>query len=111
MADPNRPSQQIQVDIDADRAEGIYSNLAFLHLSPSEFILDFARLMPGTKRAKVQSRIILTPQGAKGLLGLLQANVKNYEEKHGEIHDARASGTQPIGFQSGAEPGEGSEPD
>jgi Protein of unknown function (DUF3467) len=100
MADPTPQPTQFQVDIDPDKADGIYSNLAFLHLSASEFILDFARMMPGVPRAKVQSRIILTPQSAKGLLQLLEANVKNFESQHGEIKDPRASGGNAIGFQS-----------
>lgn len=100
MADPVAPHNQLQVDIDPDKADGTYSNLAFLHLSPSEFILDFARVMPGIPRARVQSRVILTPQGAKGLLRLLDANVKNFEAQHGEIKSPRGAGGNPIGFQS-----------
>ena len=99
MADAARPNQQIQVDIDADRAEGIYSNLAFLHLSPSEFILDFARLLPGVPKAKVHARVVLTPAGAKALLRSLGDNVERFEKTHGEI---RLPGPHeqpgPIGF-------------
>ncbi len=108
MADVPPPAPQLQVDIDPAKADGSYSNLAFLHLSASEFILDFARMMPGVPRAKVHDRIILTPQGAKGLLRLLETNVKNFEEQHGEIKDPRQSNANPIGFQSS--PGAGDAP-
>lgn len=97
----NQP--QIQIDIDAKDAEGVYSNLTFLHQSPSEFILDFARIMPGTPRAKVHSRIILTPQAAKAVLRLLEDNVQRFEKQHGEIKGGPtgAAGTHPIGFEAG----------
>lgn len=102
----NPGQQQIQIDIDAKDAEGIYSNLAFLHQSPSEFILDFARIMPGAPRAKVHSRVILTPQAAKAVLALLSDNVKRYEKQHGEIHTQKGGNAATIGFQ----PAEGAPP-
>ena len=98
---------QIKIDLEPHEAEGIYSNLAVLHLSPSEFILDFARLMPGPARAKVHSRIILTPQTAKAVARLLDENVRRYEEQHGEIRVPGVSPTGPsIGFHSGGASGE-----
>ncbi|MBO7541906.1 MAG: DUF3467 domain-containing protein, partial [Bacteroidales bacterium] len=57
--------QTINIDLPAEVADGIYSNLAMITHSPSEFIVDFIRMMPGLPKAKVQSRIILTPQHAK----------------------------------------------
>lgn len=99
----NQP-QQIQINLDDKEAEGIYSNLAFCHLSPSEFVLDFARIMPGTKRAKVHSRVILTPQAAKAVARLLQENVKRFEDQNGEIKlPGSPHPSAPIGFAS---PGE-----
>lgn len=98
---------QIKIDLEPSEAEGVYSNLAFLHLSPSEFILDFARLMPGPPRAKVHSRIILTPQAAKAVARLLDENVKRYEAQHGEIRLPNAGGgSGPIGFDSGGASGQ-----
>ena len=98
---------QIKIDLEPSEAEGIYSNLAFLHLSPSEFILDFARLMPGPPRAKVLSRVILTPQTAKAVARLLDENVRRYEEQHGEIRlPGSAQNAAPIGFHSGGASGE-----
>jgi hypothetical protein len=94
----NKPTSQIKVDIDPQVIEGTYSNLAFCHLSPSEFILDFARLMPGPPQAKVHSRIILTPQAAKAVTRLLQDNLKRFEEQHGEIKMAGGDNAAPIGF-------------
>ena len=94
----NKPTSQIKVDIDPQVVEGTYSNLAFCHLSASEFILDFARLMPGPPQAKVHSRIILTPQAAKAVARLLQDNVKRFEEQNGEIKMAGSDHAAPIGF-------------
>ena len=102
MAGPQQnpqQQQQIQIDIDPKDAEGTYANVAFLHQSPAEFIVDFARIMPGAPRAKVHSRIILTPRAAKAVLRLLEDNVKRFESQHGEIDTAAVN--QPIGFQPG----------
>jgi hypothetical protein len=52
--------------LDEKKAEGIYSNLAIINHSSSEFVLDFVSIMPGIPKAKVKSRIVLTPQHAKG---------------------------------------------
>lgn len=98
---PPAPGRSIQVDIDPAQAEGIYSNLAFLHSSPSELILDFARLTPGVQRAKVHSRIILTPQAAKGLARLLRENLDKWEKEHGEIRMPGRDSQAPIGFRPG----------
>lgn len=92
---------QIQIDIDPAQADGTYANLAFLHLSASEFILDFARIMPGAPRAKIHSRIVLTPQAAKAVARLLDENVKRFEAQNGEIKGGPAGTQHPIGFQPG----------
>ena len=96
-----RPAQQVQVQLGEQEAEGIYSNLVLMTHSPSEFILDFARLLPGVPKAKVFARIVMTPQNAKSLLVVLQKNIEKYEEKHGKIPGS--SGFPPpsreIGFR------------
>lgn len=74
-----------KIDIDEAKGEGIYSNMVMITHSPSEFILDFARVMPGLPRAKVHARIIMTPQHAKLLLKALEDNIKKYENRFGEI--------------------------
>jgi len=72
MADNNNKNgQQINIELDADVAQGIYSNLAIINHSASEFVVDFVSIMPGVPKSKVKSRIILTPQHAKRLLKAL----------------------------------------
>ena len=78
---------QINIELDEKIAEGIYSNLAIINHSVSEFVLDFVSVMPGTPKSKVKSRIILTPQHAKRLVKALNDNVKRFESAHGEIKD------------------------
>jgi len=78
---------QINIELDKDIAEGTYSNLAIINHSISEFIVDFISVMPGQPKAKVKSRIILTPQHAKRLVKALAENVSRFEEAHGEIKD------------------------
>ena len=75
----------IDVELDAEVAQGHYSNLAIISHSTSEFIIDFAAVLPGLPKAKVKSRIILTPEHAKRLLLSLQENIARYETNVGRI--------------------------
>ena len=88
MNDSNQQSGQINIELDEQTAEGTYSNLAIINHSPSEFVLDFVCIMPGAPKAKVKSRIILTPQHAKRLVKALAENVHRFEIAHGEIKDS-----------------------
>ncbi len=95
-----RPGQQVQVQLGEKEAEGVYSNLVLVTHSASEFILDFARMLPGIPKAKVYSRIIMTPQNAKSLLGVLQRNLETYESKHGKVTAAGLpEPSREIGFK------------
>ncbi len=76
---------QINIELTEEIAQGIYSNLAIISHSASEFIVDFVRLLPGLPKAKVQSRIILTPDHAKRLMAALQDNIVKYEMVNGKI--------------------------
>lgn len=87
MADNNSNKNQINIELTDEIAEGIYSNLAVITHSHSEFIVDFVKLMPGIPKAKVKSRIILTPEHAKRLYKALSDNLKKYEAVHGAIKD------------------------
>lgn len=89
--------QQINVELDEATAEGTYSNLAIINHSPSEFVIDFVAIMPGTPKAKVKSRIILTPEHAKRFQSALADNVRRYEESHGEI-DSKEQPPIPLNF-------------
>lgn len=84
----------VKVQIEVGNVEAIYSNLALLANSPSEFILDFARVEPGKNTAKVHARIIMTPQNAKALLEVLHAKVAQFERTFGSIPSSRPSGPQ-----------------
>lgn len=85
---------QLNIELTEEIAEGIYSNLAIITHSPSEFVVDFIKVMPGVPKAKVKSRILLTPQHAKRLLMALKDNVQKFEAQHGVIKDTQA---QPSG--------------
>jgi hypothetical protein len=75
----------LNIELTEDVAQGTYSNLVVIAHSSSEFVLDFVRVMPGIQKAKVKSRIILTPEHAKRLLQALQDNIAKYEAVHGPI--------------------------
>jgi len=96
MQDKKNPANQINIEISDEVGEGIYSNLAIITHSPAEFIIDFVKMMPGVPKAKVKSRIILTPQHAKRLFKALKENVSKYESVHGEIKDSE--GELPYNF-------------
>ncbi len=83
----NKNQNQINIELPEEIAEGIYSNLAIISHSNSEFVIDFIRLVPNVPKAKVKSRIILTPQHAKMLLKALGDNILKYENQHGIIED------------------------
>ena len=89
--------QSINVEIDEKTAEGIYSNLAVINHSASEFVVDFVSIMPATPKAKVKSRVVLTPEHAKKLVKALQNNIANFEAAHGEIKEYQQP-TIPINF-------------
>lgn len=89
--------QSINVEIDEKTAEGIYSNLAVINHSASEFVIDFVSIMPATPKAKVKSRIILTPEHAKKLVKALQTNIHNFESSYGEIKEYQQPSI-PISF-------------
>lgn len=85
--EPPKNKNQINIELTEDIAEGIYSNLAVITHSSSEFVLDFIRVMPGIPKAKVKSRILLTPQHAKRLANALMENIIKYEAVNGNISE------------------------
>lgn len=95
MDDKNQKAQQLNIELSEEVAQGIYSNLAVITHSSSEFVVDFVRIMPGVPKANVKSRIILTPEHAKRLLMALQDNIKKYESIHGTIKNVK-SGSTPM---------------
>ncbi|HET8837699.1 MAG TPA: DUF3467 domain-containing protein [Flavobacteriaceae bacterium] len=95
---PKGNQKQINIELEEAVAQGIYSNLAIINHSVSEFVVDFVNIMPGTPKSKVKSRIILTPQHAKRLLNALGENIRRFENAHGEIKDYEK---QPIPLNFG----------
>ncbi|WP_419801123.1 DUF3467 domain-containing protein [Mucilaginibacter sp.] len=75
----------LNIELAEEMAEGVYSNLAIITHSDSEFVVDFVRVMPGIPKARVKSRIILTPEHAKRLLIALEDNISGFEAINGKI--------------------------
>src|SRR5690349_16496773 len=95
----NNPQEnQINIELSEEIAEGTYSNLAIITHSNSEFVIDFIKLMPGVPKAKVKSRIVLTPQHAKRLMKALKDNISKFEQVHGAIKDTDAPNALPLNF-------------
>ena len=91
------PENQLNIELSEEIAEGIYSNLAIITHSPTEFVVDFIKVMPGVPKAKVKSRIVLTPQHAKRLMKALADNVTRFEQMHGKIKDSEMNAL-PLSF-------------
>ncbi|MBL6446900.1 DUF3467 domain-containing protein [Fulvivirga sp. 29W222] len=102
MAEDNKEKKenpnQINIELSEEVAEGVYSNLAMIAHSNSEFVIDFIRLMPGVPKAKVKSRIVITPEHAKRLLTALNENIHKYEETFGPIKKTEEAPKFPINF-------------
>jgi hypothetical protein len=101
MEENKNSPNQISIELKEDVAQGIYSNLAIITHSSSEFILDFVRIMPGMPKAEVKSRIILTPEHAKRLLHALKDNIAKYESIHGPIKQAEGEAGMVIPMNFG----------
>ncbi len=94
---------EIDIEISEEVADGCYSNLSIISHSTSEFVLDFASMVPGREKSKVHSRIIMTPEHTKRLMMMLQENISRYESMLGEI-ELRAPESPVIrGFGGGLE--------
>lgn len=81
----DNPKKELNIELSPEIAQGIYTNLAIITHSHSEFIMDYVQMMPGVLKPKVVSRVIMAPEHAKRLLKALQDNVGKYEQEHGEI--------------------------
>jgi type III secretory pathway component EscV len=94
----NNPSNKnINIELDESIAQGSYSNLVIVNHSPTEFVLDFINVMPGTPKAKVRSRIILTPEHVKKFIKALDENLNKFESSFGEIKNFKKE-VFPISF-------------
>ena len=96
--------KQLSINITPDKAQGVFANLALIAHTPTEFVLDFAQIMPGMPQANVVSRVVVTPDQAKKILGALQNNIAQYEQKFGTINSVGgpAHGTTlPLTFTGG----------
>lgn len=82
-----KEQNHLNIELDEQTAQGVYSNLAIINHSNSEFVLDFVSVMPGVPKARVKSRIIMTPQHTKRLLQALQENIHRFENQHGQVSD------------------------
>ena len=94
MSDEPPTPPKLQVQIDDDVSQGVYSNLVLLNHTENEFILDFAFIQPSNGRAKVRARVISSPRHTKRLLQALQKNIERYEERFGVIE--MSSDDEPV---------------
>ena len=98
MAKP-QPQQQLNIKIDEKVGEGTYANFFMITNSPSEFVIDFGRILPGIPDARIYTRVVCTPQHAKQLLQILQKNIEGFENQFGEIKVQGVTENKPVGFK------------
>jgi len=98
MSEDKKPKNSVNIELPEDIAEGVYSNLAIISHSQSEFVVDFVRMVPNVPKAKVKSRVILTPQHAKRLLKALNENLVKFEKQFGPVTDNQAPPNLPLNF-------------
>jgi hypothetical protein len=85
-----QPEQQLNIELSEDMADGSYSNLVVITHSFAEFVFDFVNVMPNVPKAKVKSRVIMTPQHAKRMMRALVENIKRFEAQNGVIKEQEA---------------------
>ena len=91
------PEQQLNIELSEEMADGTYANLAIITHSFAEFVIDFVNVMPNVPKAKVKSRIVMTPQHSKRLMRALIDNIKRFEAQYGNIKDQETP-TMPFNF-------------
>ena len=96
MEDQNQEGK-LNIELTEDIADGVYSNLVIISHSNTEFVMDFVKVMPGMPKAKVKSRVLMTPQHIKRLKRALEDNISKFEAQHGEIKEIENTGF-PLNF-------------
>lgn len=94
-----KQQQKLEIELPKEEATGTYSNLVMITHSASEFVFDFIAVMPGLPKAKVQKRLILTPEHSKRFAGALNENIRRYEELHGTIQESKARPDQGFNYR------------
>lgn len=94
----NKKENQLNIELKEEIAGGVYSNLAIITHSQSEFVTDFVQILPGLPKAQVKSRVIMTPQNAKRLMRALIDNVQKFEQTFGVINDSDMPENPPFNF-------------
>jgi len=97
VSEQRRKEIKIQIQLDEETAQGVYSNLAVVNHSDAEFTLDFIFVQPQAPRAKVRSRIITSPKHARRLIAALEDNVRKYEQKYGPVDEGPKTAAPEVG--------------
>ena len=97
----NNKNNGPQIELSAEVAAGVYSNLAMMSHTPGEFFIDFMTAAPGMPHPRVLSRVVMNPENAKNLLFALQDNIRKYEAVFGEIQRKVPVNQAPAGNGEG----------
>ena len=95
--DPKMINQPPRINASPADADGVYANVFFVASSRAEFVLDFARAVPGVNGANLKARVIVSPHRLKALVQALEAQIASYEKRFGTLE----TGSQnTFGFQN-----------
>lgn len=103
MSNGRQHKQKINIEVPPD-LDATYANFAMITHSPSEIVIDFARVLPNAPKSKVHARIVTTPMHAKLLLKALNENLEKYESQFGEIKLPSGGGNLAQQFFGGVKP-------
>jgi hypothetical protein len=79
-----QPPRQLKLEIPGT-LNATYANAVVVSQTHSEIVMDFTQVMPNDPRARVQTRVVMTPANAKMFLKALGTNLEHFEKLHGEI--------------------------
>jgi hypothetical protein len=82
---PQKPPTTIQIDIPPE-LQPVYANLARISHAPAEFVIDFARLLPGDTRATVTARVVMSPVALKLFTQAVTENLARFEATFGTVN-------------------------
>lgn len=99
--------QEIKINVEKNKLEAHYSDIALVSHHPTGFGLDFGQQVPQMKMLNIVTRVALSPQHAKSLMQVLGKHVAAYEKQFGTIEISPAVQQSMENKQIGFQPPEG----
>ena len=82
---PPKPGVSVPIEIPPD-LQPAYANLARIAHAPAEFVIDFARILPGDSKAIVAARVVMSPVALKLFVQAVNENLARFEAAFGKVN-------------------------